>query len=307
MTNSKTDKPKRIILLFIDGLGIGENNAGKNPCANPKLYYFRNTLDQNYPRELNPDGIVFGLDANLGVDGLPQSATGQTALFTGVNAPKLLGRHLNHKPNEKLRGVIREHSIFKRLIENGKTAAFLNGFRPPFFDIDPEEILHYLSVTSCMNLFAGQKFFDLDDLWAERCVYQDMSGDDLRHRGFDAPKFTPAKAGEIIARQSLNYDLSLYEYFQTDFAGHSRDMARAEYEMFKIEAFLSSLLHNVDLTETLVLLTSDHGNIEDISFKGHTRNPAMTLAFGPGRETLQNTATSIMDVSGVIEKLLISG
>ena len=155
-----------------------------------------------------------------------------------------------------------------------------------------------------MNMFAGQKFFDLDDLWNERCVYQDMSGDDLRHRGFDAPVFTPAKAGEIIARQSLNYDLSLYEYFQTDFAGHSLDMSRALKEMFKIEEFLTSLLHNVDLTETMVLLTSDHGNIEDISFKGHTRNPAMTLAFGPGRETLLNKTKSIIDVSGVVEGLL---
>ena len=96
MKNEKISKPKRIVLLFIDGLGIGDNDPDKNPCANTKLYYFRNTLDQNYPRELNPHGIAFGLDANLGVPGLPQSATGQTALFTGVNAPELLGRHLNH-------------------------------------------------------------------------------------------------------------------------------------------------------------------------------------------------------------------
>ncbi|MBN2410065.1 hypothetical protein JXQ31_00140 [candidate division KSB1 bacterium] len=304
MISSKTDKPKRIILLFIDGLGIGGNDPRKNPCTREELYFFRNTLDENFPRQLKPDGVAFGLDANLGVPGLPQSATGQTALFTGVNAPELLGRHLNHRPNEKLRQVIREHSIFRRLTEKGKTTAFLNGFRPPFFDIDPEEIIHYLSVTSCMNMFAGQKFFDLEDLWAERCVYQDMSGDDLRSRGFDAPVFTPAKAGEIIARQSLNYDLSLYEYFQTDFAGHSLDMQRAVKEMFKIEEFLSSLLQNVDLTETMVLLTSDHGNIEDISFKGHTRNPAMTLAFGLGREELFHSATSIMDVAGVVEGLL---
>jgi len=305
MTNSNPQNPKRIIMLFIDGLGIGENDPQKNPCTHEELYFFRHTLDDVYPKQLNPDGFVFGLDANLGVEGLPQSATGQTTLFTGVNAPKLLGRHLNHRPNEKLRQVIRENSIFKRLAEKGKTAAFLNGFRPPFFDLDPYDIIHYLSVTSCMNLFAGLKFFNLDDLWNERCVYQDMSGDDLRHRGFDAPVFTPGKAGVIIARQSLHYDLSLYEYFQTDFAGHSLDMQRALKEMFKIEEFLSSLLQNVDLAETLVLLTSDHGNIEDISFKGHTRHPAMTLVFGSGREKLLKIATSIMDVSGVVKGLLI--
>jgi len=306
MTENKIKKNQRVLLLFVDGLGIGAPDAAKNPCCHPDLYYFRNTLADTYPKKLSPQGLAFGLDANLEVPGLPQSATGQTALFTGVNAAQLLGRHLNHRPNEQLRAVIRDHSIFKRVTEAGKKAAFLNGFRPPFFDHPPEELIHYLSVTSCMNLYAGLKFFNLDDLHNERCVYQDMSGDALRDKGFDAPVFTPAKAGEIIARQSQLYDLALFEYFQTDFAGHSLDRQRAFNELFKLEEFLTSLLQNIDLAQTLVLLTSDHGNIEDITFKGHTRNPAMTLAFGPGSAELPSRMKSIMDVAGEVEKIVLT-
>jgi len=306
MTENRIKNNKRVLLLFVDGLGIGENNAAKNPCCQPQLYYFRHTLADSFPKSLQPQGVAFGLDANLDVPGLPQSATGQTALFTGVNASQLLGRHLNHRPNEQLRMVIRDHSIFKRVTEAGKKAAFLNGFRPPFFDHPPEELIHYLSVTSCMNLYAGLKFFNLDDLHNERCVYQDMSGDALRDKGFAAPVFTPAKAGEIIARRSQLYNLALFEYFQTDFAGHSLDMQRSLNELFKLEEFLASLLQHIDLTQTLVLLTSDHGNIEDITFKGHTRNPAMTLAFGAGSEELPQRLHSIMDVAGEVEKIVIT-
>ncbi len=306
MIENKKKNIKRVLLLFVDGLGIGDNDPAKNPCCHPELYYFRHTLTETYPKSLAPHGLAFGLDANLDVPGLPQSATGQTALFTGVNAAQLLGRHLNHRPNEQLRAVIRDHSIFKRVTEAGKRAAFLNGFRPPFFDHPPEELIHYLSVTSCMNLYAGLKFFNLDDLHNERCVYQDMSGDALREKGFAAPVFTPAQAGEIIARQSQLYDLALFEYFQTDFAGHSLDMQRALNELSKLEEFLASLLQHIDLDQTLVLLTSDHGNIEDISFKGHTRNPAMTLAFGAGCEDLPQRLHSIMDVAGEVEKIVIT-
>jgi hypothetical protein len=46
------------------------------------------------------------LDASLCVPGLPQSATGQAALLTGLNAPELMGRHIEGfpPPYEKLRG-----------------------------------------------------------------------------------------------------------------------------------------------------------------------------------------------------------
>ncbi|MBN2355371.1 metalloenzyme [candidate division KSB1 bacterium] len=253
-----------------------------------------------------PHGLALGLDATLGVPGLPQSATGQTTLLTGINAAEAIGKHLNGFPNQKLRDIIAEHSILKQVTNIGKRAAFLNTFRPPFFDYDPFEIIRYLSVTTVVNLYAGLPFFDLDDLRNGKSIYQDISGESLRQLSFDVPIYMPEKGGEIIGRQSQEYDFSFFEYFQTDRAGHSREYSRAANELVGLERFLDTVLVTIDLKNTLVLVTSDHGNIEDLSVKGHTRNPAMTLAFGCAGETLVEKIRTIQDVTPAIMQLLIS-
>ncbi len=291
---SMTNPPKHVLLLFVDGLGIGSENE-TNPCtASPHL--FHHFLHETFPKSIEPNGYALGLDANLGVDGLPQSATGQTALLTGFNASELLGRHLHGFPNSKLRKIIGERSILKWFVEHGYRAAFLNAFRPPFFDFDPFDIIKRLSVTSVCNLVAGLKFFDTDDLAAGRSVYQDILGEDLRRRGFDVPIFTPEEAGTIIGKQSQNYHFALFEYFQTDRAGHSQNPQRAAEVLDILERFLDAVLQHLDLQNTLVILTSDHGNIEDLSFRGHTRNPVMTLLFGAGAEHASTRIKTILDV-----------
>ena len=289
---------EHVLLLFIDGLGIGQQHES-NPCT-LSPYFFNHFLHESFPKTLEPFGYALGLDANLGVDGLPQSATGQTALLTGANASQLLGRHLQGFPNAKLRQVISEYSILKWFADRGYKSAFLNTFRPPFFDYDPFELINMLSVTSVSNLYAGLDFFGIDDLKAGRSVYQDILGEDLRKRGFDVAIFTPEQAGEIIGKQSQHYHFSLFEYFQTDRAGHSQNQKRAVEVLDILERFLNSVLFHIELQHTLVILTSDHGNIEDLSFRGHTRNPVMTLLFGAGAETAVSRLNSILDVYPLI-------
>ncbi|NIA31378.1 MAG: metalloenzyme [Actinobacteria bacterium] len=294
---SRKEFPQHVLMIFVDGLGIGEDDTSINPCADKNVSLFNHFLSDDFPKRLDSTGYAIGLDATLGMPGLPQSATGQTALLTGVNAARLLGRHLNHFPNQRLREVIAEKSIFKQFTRCGCKAAFLNTFRPPFFDYDPHEIIKHLAVTTVANLYANLPFFKIDDLLQERSVYHDMTNMSLRELGFDVPLFTPKKAGKIIGKQTTEYHFCLYEYFLTDKAGHSRDLDRALKEISKLEEFLYSVLENVDLNDTLVLLTSDHGNIEDISVKGHTRNPAMTLIFGKGKDDLFPHLHSLSDVA----------
>lgn len=288
------EKPEHTLLIFVDGLGIGENTKEKNPCCS-SFSLFQHFSSEIFPKKIEPNGYVVALDANFGVKGLPQSATGQTALLTGVNASQLIGRHLNGFPNEKLRQVIKEFSLLKQFKQLGLGAAFLNAFRPPFFDYNPYDIIKYLSVTSVTNLYAELPFFNLDDLRNEKSIFQDIVGDALREKGFDVPYFSPEKAGDIIAQQSQNFHFSLFEYFQTDKAGHSQDMDRALHILNTLGQFLNSILNNVPLQKTLVIVTSDHGNIEDLSFKGHTNNPVMTLVFGAGASRFQNLCT-ILDI-----------
>ncbi len=301
--HTRKEFPLHILMIFIDGLGIGKNDKSINPCADKSISLFNHFLGEEFPKKLNSTGYVIGLDATLGLPGLPQSATGQTALLTSVNAAKLLGRHLNRFPNQKLRQVISEKSIFKQFTEHGCKAAFLNTFRPPFFDYNPHEIINHLAVTTIANLYAELRFFNLTDLVEERSVYHDMTNVSLQELGFDVPQFTPEKAGKIVAEQTQKYNFCMFEYFLTDKAGHSRDMQKALIELLKLEEFLYSVLENVNLEDTLVLLTSDHGNIEDISVKGHTRNPAMTMIFGKGRENLFPHLQSLTDVTKELLKL----
>ena len=46
------------------------------------------------------------------------------------------------------------------------------------------------------------------------------------------------------------------------------------------DGMLEGILETLDTTETLLLITSDHGNIEDMSTKVHTRNPVPAILFG---------------------------
>ncbi|MBC7186881.1 MAG: alkaline phosphatase family protein [Calditrichaeota bacterium] len=293
-----------MLMIFVDGLGIGRHDPAWNPCSAEGLRFFNNFADRQRPEPVPFGGMVLGLDATLGLPGLPQSATGQTALLTGVNAAQLLGRHLNGFPNGKLREVIAQHSLLKLLAERGRKVAFLNAFRPPFFDYDPFQIIRHLSVTSVCNLYAGLRFFDLDDLRARRCIYQDFSNEALRRRGYELPLFSPEEAGTILGTQAAAYDFCLYEYFQTDRAGHAQETSTAVQLLRDLERFVAATLQSVDLQETLVVLTSDHGNIEDLSVKGHTRNPAMTLIWGRGKEDFASGMSSILDVAPKILELL---
>ena len=165
-----------------------------------------------------------------------------------------------------------------------------------FFDYDPCDIIKHLSVTTVATLVSGLSFFNTDDLRNEKSVYQDIIGDALREKVQDAPHFTPEKAGEIIGRQSQRYHFSLFEYFQTDKAGHSQDLKHARNILDRLERFLGAVLENVNLDNTLVILSSDHGNIEDLSFRGHTKNPAMTLLFGAGATEMSTRLFSILDI-----------
>jgi 2,3-bisphosphoglycerate-independent phosphoglycerate mutase len=269
------------ILLFIDGLGLGSSD----PIINPQFAYGGEFL--RLPAnggELPRGGIFKPIDAVLGVEGVPQSATGQTTLLSGVNSQALLGKHLTGYPNDALRQILLEHSILKQLTDAGLKARFLNAYRPRFFDFPRERQLQF-SATTVANLAADLPFFTLEDLVAEKAVYQEFTHQELVDRDFAVPLRTPAEAGRILARQSRHLDFTLFEYFLTDKAGHSQDMELCCEHLARLDEFLKALLEELaaDLEQdTLVLLSSDHGNIEDISTKRHTTNPVPLAAWGAG-------------------------
>jgi predicted AlkP superfamily pyrophosphatase or phosphodiesterase len=161
-----------------------------------------------------------------------------------------------------------------------------------------------LSVTTWVNHAAGLPFFSLEDLANRKAVYQEFTNHALRRRGFEVPLWTPAEAGRVLAERMLDFDLLLYEYFRTDAAGHSQDMERAEREIRRLEEFIEAFLEKTDLDRTLVVLSSDHGNIEDLSVRTHTLNPALTILWGSGSEEIAARIHTIMDVPGELLRAL---
>jgi len=288
----------RILMIFVDGLGVGERDSSKNPFAAVPSRIFRDFLDE--PRsDVVEGGRAMRADASLGVAGLPQSATGQTALLTGINAAAAIGRHVNGFPTRQLRDILHEHSILKTLKERGLRVAFINVFNPLFFEALEKGLPVRASVTTVANMAASLPFFGVGDLMERRAVYQDFTNRLLIEKGFDVPVFTPEEAGEILARSAVRYDFCLYEYFQSDVVGHSQNRLKASEEVSKLDAFMLAVLANCDFGETSIILTSDHGNLEDLSTPKHTRNPVPVLVWGK-LAACGPQMTSILDVVPLI-------
>ena len=55
--------------------------------------------------------------------------------------------------------------------------------------------------------------------------------------------------------------------------------------------------------QVLLVLCSDHGNIEDLSTHTHTRNPVPLVALGPGADEVLQAAEDIADVTPAILRL----
>ncbi len=293
---------KRTILVFIDGLGWGQ----PDPATNPQFAYggeiFRLPPRMDAVQEVSGGGFARPIDAVLGVAGVPQSATGQTTLLSGINAQEILGKHLTGFPNERLREVLLEHSVLKTLTDMGLDARFLNAFRPRFWELTRERQLTF-SATTVANLAADQPFFTLDDIREGRSIYQEFTNTELRARGFDLDPMTPAEAGRVLGRASRRLDFTLYEYFQSDKAGHSGDIGRSCEELVKLDSFMTALLEELsdDLgAGTLVLVTSDHGNLEDMTTRRHTLNPIPLMGWGDGARDFLTDVARLDEVSPAI-------
>ena len=290
---------KRICVVFVDGVGVGKRDPSVNPLANGVDPLFAVFLDDPSTPTLPLGGRAKGIDACLGVPGLPQSATGQTALFAGVNAAAYLGYHKSGFPNQKLRELLWQGSLLKRARERGLRSAFVNAYRPVFFQFPLEKKLRFLSVTTVACLSAGQDCFPLEAIPQKRAVYHEFTNRELRQKGFDLPLWTPEYAGRVLAGISAKYDLCLYEFFRTDHAGHSGELSYAAEILNEFSAFLRGFLKEKDPSTALVVV-SDHGNVEDVSVVTHTTNPALLAVWGWASERVLSQVDSLADFTPAI-------
>ena len=292
---------RRVLLFFVDGVGVGSADPSINPLASGDFPAMALTAaSRPHSRAAGPAAMARGIDASLGVPGLPQSATGQTTLLTGVNAPAALGHHASGLPGPTLRRILSEHSLLKRLAEGGYRASFLNAFGPRFFNT--AEPVRRLSATTLATLASGAPLRDWKDLTEDRAVAHDLTHWRMRDYGVDLPPRAAGEAGAILAKEAMQCDFSMFEYFETDRAGHAQDRAGAERCLLDLNAALEAVLEGMDLRESVVLIASDHGNLEDDRVKTHTMNPAFFATWGAldGVEAPRSLLDLAPMISGII-------
>ncbi|MBI2619255.1 MAG: alkaline phosphatase family protein [Ignavibacteriales bacterium] len=298
-----------IILLFLDGVGIGSTNPEINPFFRASLPTLRSLLGRKLPhtrlRNIRARSAALQpVNTTLGVTGLPQSGTGQTAIFTGVNASKKIGRHFGPYPTTDLRPVIETRNIFRQLLNAGKTVIFSNAFPKQFFDYTASGTRR-LTVTTLSCMMTGIPLLKIEDLRLDRGISADLTRARWPELGFpQVPMITPEEAGAHLAEISAHHDFTLFEYWLTDHAGHSQEMTFAVEVLERFDKFLAGLLDTVDLGKRLIVLVSDHGNVEDLSTKSHTRNPVPCIAIGNHREEFLAPIKNLTHITPAIVRIL---
>ena len=299
----------RILFLFMDGVGLGVDDPQVNPFAVAHMPAMQELLGG---RKLLAAAVPFAgrraslqaLDARLGVQGLPQSATGQAVLLTGANIPAEVGRHYGPKPDSNVAAAMARRDLFSRLIEAGKRAAFLNAFPPGYFHGVASGRRLYAAI-ALAAVRAGVPLRTLDDLRSGQAVSADFTGEGLRQRlGIsDIPVIPPGEAGRRMAELSAGFDFSLFEYWLSDYAGHGQDMEAAVSLLEILDQVMAGLLGHWNDQEGLIVITSDHGNLEDLSTRRHTPNPVPVLLIGglPARESFMQ---GLYDLTGIAPAIL---
>ena len=277
----------KVLFLFIDGVGL-RGAAADNP-VNPEVCP---TLCRLVEKHSKP------IDACLGVEGLPQSATGQATMFTGVNCASAMGRHCEGFPGPALRAIIEKSNLFLQLEKRGRKVAFADAYL-----VDSADELasrRFKSVTTVMALTVPKVVLTADDLMEDRALMQDLTRETIQDRYPDVATIPPQRAAEHLFSIAQKNDFTLYEFFQTDVSGHSLDYARACAVLRMYDRFLATLARFTEAAGMTLVATSDHGNVECMAERGHTRNPVPFIAFGPREERIRAAVSALKAVTPAI-------
>jgi hypothetical protein len=301
---------RRVIFLFLDGVGLGSDERDVNPLVRADLPVLRALLDGQpltaaAGQTATAMASMVPIDATLGVPGRPQSATGQATLLTGRNVPQEIGEHYGPKPNPAVQSVVQAGTLLSQLRDQQRTFSFVNAYPPRYFAaIDRGK--HLLSVLPLAAVSAGQLLLTHADLFAGRAFSADFTNQGWRdHLGFsDAPVLTAAEAGRHLAHAAAGVDFTLFEHWLTDIHGHRQDLPAAVSNLETFDAFLGGLLEAADLDETLIIVTSDHGNVEDMTVRTHTMNPVPCLLIGAGHAALATRLHNLADVTPTVQAAL---
>jgi len=297
------------LFLFLDGVGLGINTPDINPFVAANLPVLEDLLGGSQlvktagPRETEKASLL-SLDAGLGIVGLPQSATGQAVLLTGRNVPAEIGQHYGPKPNPAIKKILQNGNLFKVLHNIGYQAALLNAYPEGYF----KAIESGKRIYSAIPLAVTSADIPLKtalDLYGKRAVSADFTGLGWHeHLGYqDSPIWSPYDAGYHLGNLAKQYEFAFFEYWLSDYIGHKQDFKAAIDMLEMFDKVLGGLLESWESTQGLILLTSDHGNLEDLSTRRHTNNNVPGLVIGMP-ELRRQFGTDLHDLTGIAPAIL---
>jgi 2,3-bisphosphoglycerate-independent phosphoglycerate mutase len=310
MNADKGKTAPHVVFLFLDGVGIGKKDGKTNPFVQAHMPALTSLCGGTLPytpfkRISSEHADVIAVNATLGVKGLPQSGTGQIAIFAGVNGAKIFGRHFGPYPPSVLRTALEKKNIFHQFMALGKSVVFANAFPQRFFDYI-ESGNRRLSVTTLSCRFAGVPLLTADELYLRKAISADFICAQWKKLGH--PEIHPissTEAGKNLAHIVAKHHFTLFEYWLPDHAGHSQSMTAAIEVLEQFDKFLSGFLELFDPMNTLLVIVSDHGNIEDLSTKSHTRNRVPCILAGKDRHKLVNRIKNLTHITPAIIRLFL--
>ncbi len=285
-SRAETHNLMHILMIFLDGIGLGENDPSVNPFAVAQMPTL--TALTNGQRWLNGIGRQEGTratfiptDARLGVAGRPQSASGQAAILTGKNVPQMIGEHYGPKPNAPIRELIAQDNFFKQVVAHGKTGALLEAYPPRFHQVINSGKRLRSSYQQAVHE-AGLPLLGEDSIYDGTGLAVDWVGEGWRKElGYsDTPVYTPHEAGRRMVELSRQYDFAFFSHWLTDLVGHRGPLEDGVALLELFDGVMAGALEAWDDDEGLMIITSDHGNLEDISHRNHTENDVPTLVIG---------------------------
>jgi 2,3-bisphosphoglycerate-independent phosphoglycerate mutase len=291
------------------GVGIALHEPTKAPGGSPKRRMSLFGLESKH--KSSGQSVIHSIDARLGIPGLPQSGTGQTALLTGINAAKLLGYHHGPWPGPTIRPLLKD-SFPVRLAARGGTVRLMNHYPPRYLEGIRRGKMRLNAIATAATL-AGATLEATD---GETRIPPPLGNpEDMQHTTLEQVR----EWGREFTRSEAT--LNIFDSWWSDHLGHQGSsepepitgsseaektmptpLEWAQDHVRRLEAFLEGALL-AKPADTLLFITSDHGNFEDMGVKTHTFAPVPLVALGPGALEFAEV-TDLTGVAPALERAL---